>query len=222
MTRGNRQSGNAFIMILIGIILFGALAFSFARSAKQGSSNISSQEAHIVAGDILTYAQGIEKAVNRMRVRGISESNLDFIGADPAYDNATCNDPKCEVFNIAGGQAKWQATTGNANDGTPWAISGAVRVKDVGTDGTDPENSELILFLPNTDPNICYQINKKLGVDNPADNPPATLAAVNYSAQFTGTFTAASEISAAALDGKLAGCFRSGSTYHFYQVLIAR
>src|SRR5690606_22636311 len=99
-----RQSGNAFMMVLIGIVLFAALAFTFTRSGRQGISNVSTQEASLIAGDVISYGQAIERGVNRMRMKGVSESDLDFVGANGLYDNASCNEDKCQVFNAKGGQ----------------------------------------------------------------------------------------------------------------------
>lgn len=216
------QSGNAFMMVLIGVILFGALAFTFARSGRQGISNVSAREADITAGDILSYARHIEQGISRMRVKGVSESDLDFLGAGAAYDNAGCAIPKCEVFNPAGGQQAWQDPPGKANDGSAWAFTGNVNVAGIGKDAADDASADLVMFLPNVNPAVCVNINNKLGITNPADAPPSSTGGVDYSAKYTGTFAAGNALSAAEIDGKSAACYEDGGSYHFYQVLLAR
>lgn len=222
MTSRRSDSGNAFMMILIGIVLFGALAFTFTRSGRQGISNVSTQEASLIAGDVIAYGTAIERGINRIRVKGISEADLDFVGAGAAYDNASCTDPKCEIFNAAGAQQVWQPGVNKANDNSVWVFTGDVSVAEVGQDGGDAKSSELIAVLPNILLPICLEINKKLGVANPADAPPLIAAPVDTSTLFTGTFTAGGAITGAQLDGKRAACFNDGGDYSYYQVLLAR
>lgn len=217
-----RESGNAFMMVLIGIVLFAALAFTFTRSGRQGVSNVSTQEASLIAGDVISYGQAIERGVNRMRVKGVSESDIDFVGANGAYDNASCTEDKCEVFNAGGGQQVWQPVVTKANNGDAWIFTGDVSVANLGQDDGTAKSSELIAFMPNVHSAICMEINRKLGVDNPADAPPAATGAVNFSTLYTGTFTAGDAIAGAQLNGKRAGCFAVGTVYHYYQVLLAR
>ena len=88
---------------------------------------------------------------------------------------------------------------------------------------------ELLMILPNVSEEVCIAINKKLGIDNPADVPPQDVGgAYDITAHhFNGTFTAINRIDSTETDGKLAGCFEGGGspaagTYHFYQVLLER
>lgn len=216
------QSGNAFTMVLIGVVLFGALAFSFTRSGRQGMSNVSTQEAGIAAGDVMAYARNIEQGINRLRVKGVSESDIDFNGAGAGYDNTDCSTPKCEIFNPAGGQQVWQNTVTNANDGSDWLFTGAVSVDGLAQDNGTARSSELIMALPNMDVSVCREINRKLGIDNPADSPPSTSSGVSFTTKYAGTFTVGDSIGGTELDGKSAACFEDGGAYFFYQVLLAR
>ena len=61
------QSGNVFILILAGVVLFGALMFTFSRSADKGTGNLTKQQAKITAQDILSYAKIVEDAIDRVR-----------------------------------------------------------------------------------------------------------------------------------------------------------
>lgn len=221
MTLRRSESGNAFMMILIGIVLFSALAFTFTRSGRQGISNVSAQEASLIASDVIAYGQALERGVNRMRVKSISESDLDFSGAGGGYTNPGCSDDKCKIFNPAGGQQIWQPNIKKANDGTAWVFTGAISVAKVGRDDGDAKASELIAVMANVNPAICMEINRKLNVTNPADAPPVSNG-VGVSTLYAGTFTAGSAISSPELDGKRAACFKDGTRNHYYQVLLAR
>lgn len=222
ITHRRTQSGNAFLMVLIGVILFGALAFSFMRSGRQGMSNISTQEAGIAAGDTMAYARTIEAGISRMRVKGVSESDLDFVGASGSYDNAGCTVPKCEVFNAEGGQQVWQNYPARANAERNWVFTGAVSVENVGNDNGDAASADLMMVLPAMNQTVCREINNKLGIPNPSDAPPEAAASVDTSIKYTGTFTAGDSLSAPGLAGRTAGCYEDNGEYKFYQVLLAR
>ena len=210
------------MMVLIGVILFSALAYTFMRSGRQGISNVSSQESAMISGDIIAYAVSVERGVSRMRMKGVSEFDLDFVGAGATYDNTNCSEAKCEVFSAQGGQQAWQATVNKANDATPWQFTGAVSVADVGNDDGDAKSSELIMALSNINFAICMDINRKLGIENPSDEPPVSSGSPDFSTAYTGTFSAGSDIGGTELDGKRAACFENGGSYYFYQVLLAR
>ena len=217
----HHESGNVLVFILIGVALFGALGFTFMRSGQQGTGNLSSQQVKIAAGEVLSYAQQMERAVGKIRTRRVSESDISFeINGD--YVNAACAVDSCKVFNAAGGQMTWQTPPSGANDATNWAITGAVRVSKIGTDGIVASNADLTAFLPNVVLAVCLDINNRLGIANPSDAPPVATGAVSFATKFTGTFAPGNLLTAAQIDGKAAGCYRDGANYHFYQVLLAR
>jgi hypothetical protein len=222
----NAQSGNVFVLILVAIALFGALIMTFSRTSEQGTGTISDQQARVAAQDIIAFSQAVEGAVDRLRRNTISESDLDF-RHDGAYENASCGDSACRVFDAQGGKAISQSPPANANDGSNWRYTGAVRVNGIGTDGLTASNAELLMVLPNVRVETCRALNQILGVDNPDGLPPVVGGAVTYTTAFTGTFTAGSELSGATLNGKYAGCFEGNGTpatgtYHYYHVLLAR
>ncbi|MCB1529457.1 MAG: hypothetical protein H6853_00840 [Rhodospirillales bacterium] len=226
--RNKQDSGNILVIILVAIALFGALMFAFNKDSNQGTSNLTQKQTKIAAADILSYAQNIERAVNKLRLKGTSESDLDFENTAVAgYTNASCADDSCEIFDPLGGKQIWQAPPGGANDESQWAITGAIRINGVGTDGAAASNADLTLFLPNVTKMVCTEINTKLGVTNPGGDPPQTAGNANYTTKYQGTFAAGDLVSEANLNGKEAACFEgngtpAAGTYHFYQVLLAR
>lgn len=210
------------MMVLIGVILFGALAFTFARSARQGMSNVTTQEAGIAAGDVMAYARSLEQGINRMRIKGISESDLDFRGAGAAYNNAACSTDPCKVFLATGGQQVWQPNPGRANDGSEWIFTGAVSVTSLGNDAGDAASADLMMVLPNVNQTVCREINNRLGIPNPSDIPPVATGSITITTKYTGTFTAGSAIAGPGLAGKSTACYKYGTNHYFYQVLLAR
>ena len=216
---GRREDGNAFVIVLIGIVLFAALMFTFTRSARQGGDNLGDRQVTLLASDITEYAQGLERAVSRTMLNGISENQLSFANGQVAgYDNAgDCGSDKCRVFTSAGGGAAWQNPPANANDGSAWVVAGTNAVPGVGND----VNADLLLLLPNITHALCLKIDTQLGVALVNDDVPGTTGI--DTTQFTGTFADTARIGdAATLGGIHAACVKTGSHYYFYEVLLER
>lgn len=108
----NKHSGNALIIVLITIALFGALIFTFTRSGEQGTGNLSAQQSRMKAQDIASFFNEVDKAVQKLRMKGCSENDISFANAgDTASDIIDANgsatapaDESCHVFSSAGGK----------------------------------------------------------------------------------------------------------------------
>jgi hypothetical protein len=75
----NNESGNAFIIVMVGVVMFVALSFTVSKGMRSDNTNkLSVREIELAASDILNYASQMERAINRMRRNGISETELDF------------------------------------------------------------------------------------------------------------------------------------------------
>lgn len=227
MKSANRktESGNVFIFILLGVVLFAALSFTVARGMRGDTvSTMSEREAVLAASDILNYAQKLERAVNRIRSRGVSESDISFENTGVAgYTNANCTDNACRIFASSGGAASWKSPPSGANDGSDWVMTGQSCIEDLGTGaagcGSDGNgsNEELLAILPNVATNLCTAINDRLGISGiPADGGGGV-----SSTKFTGSFADGTEVS---LPGGPhdAACFSFGGNNYFYAVLLAR
>ena len=106
----NSEAGNIFVIVMLGVILFAALGFTFSRSIRTGSDNISQKAARLYALDIISHSQKIERAVQRLMRNGCSENNINFENfSDGGSANplATANN-RCDVFNVNGGSLQWQ------------------------------------------------------------------------------------------------------------------
>ena len=220
--RQKRESGNVFVIVLLGVVLFAALMFTFSRSARQGGENLSAKQLDVSISDILSYAQSIERATNRVMTGGhYSESQIDFDNSIVAgYANLTCGaDSKCKVFNPTGGGATWQNPPEGFNDGSGWIISGENAVPGIGADIA----ADLVLLLPGLIAVTCAAINEKLGISatlpQDIDNIDTT--------PFTGTFANTARIGVDAdLRNVRAACIQNmppaPDEYVFYYVLMDR
>ncbi|MCC7304950.1 MAG: hypothetical protein IT558_01685 [Alphaproteobacteria bacterium] len=217
----NTESGNVFLIILLGIALFAALAFTVSRSMRsESAATMSKRQAELAASDIMTYAQRLERAVSKLRSRNVSENDLDFTNAVVAgYPHGVVQPDEHKIFQKSGGGVNWQSPPSNVNDGSDWLFTGATCVPGVGSGSTGCEsdgtsNEELLAVLPNLKLIACEEINRRLGISA----MPAGGTVSNT--KFTGSFSdSAAPVGA---DGKNAACIESGGNYYFYYVLLAR
>lgn len=218
------ERGNVFLFIMLGVVLFAALTFTVSKSFQNQSTtgNLSKKEATLAASDILSYAQSVERAVNRIRRKSVSESDISFsFESGSAYEHGTPQPTRNNVFNSAGGGATWKAPQAGANDGSLWFFTGETCIQDLGTGGstcnTGGNDEELIMVLPNVDILVCDAINERLGIGvTPTDTGG------NYdTTPFTGSFGNGTKIVLAG-GPYTAACYTDGTNSDFYYVLLQR
>lgn len=220
MNNRKNESGNVFLIIILGVALFGALAFVVARGMRsETATGISRRQAELAAVDTLDYAQRIERAVAKIRARGTSENDIDFTnGMVAGYPHSPVQPAKNQIFSKAGGGASWKDPHPKANNGAPWLFTGETCVVDVGTGSTGCSSNglsdeELIAVLPNMNAIVCEEINRRLNVG-------AMPSGGGYSnVKFTGTY---SDANSPPTTGLNSACFTTGGNYYFYYVLLAR
>ncbi len=221
-----RERGNAFLFILLGVILFGALAFVVARGMRsETTGNLTKRKAQLAALDTLNYAQKLGRAVNRLQRRNISENDISFDNASVAgYAHTPVQPDSNKIFHHSGGRVTWQEPFQDANDGSSWLFTGETCIVNIGTGGAGCDTNtvsdeELLAVLPNLDQGVCEEINDRLGITGIPAN-----AGTGYSTtKFTGTYQ--DDTVPENMDGLTSGCFDGGagqSGYHFYYVLIER
>lgn len=219
----NPQAGNAVIFVLLGVILFGALIYTFTRSGQKGISNLNKQEAKIAAQDVMSYAQAIERAVNRVRKNGCSENLINFDDAAlTAYTNGDApGDNSCDIFNASGGNITYSAPPTKAGTATEWIFTGATEIEGAGEEGT----GDLVIMLRGIDVAVCNEINQNLGITTTDNAPPGDATTPPYT-KFVGTFAnnAAINDTDADIDKKTAGCVEltGASEYVFFSTLLER
>lgn len=217
------QRGNVFIIILLAVVLFAALSLTIARSMRSDTTtNMSKRQAELAASDILNYAQKIERAVNRVRRKGVSENDISFDQAHVAgYTHAQPATNK--VFNTTGGAVSWQAPPEGVNDGSDWVFTGATCIADIGTgptgcnSDTNISNEELTASLSSLTDNVCTRINAQLNITGiPADTGGGT-----STTKYQGAYADGTEVILAGGPFN-AACFSRGGNNYFYYVLLAR
>ncbi|MCB9981246.1 MAG: hypothetical protein H6860_02470 [Rhodospirillales bacterium] len=218
------EAGNVFVLILLGIVLFVALSLSISRGMRSDTtSNLSKQEAALAASDILAYAQKVERAVNRLRRKGVSENDISFDQAFVAgYNHTPAVADTNKVFNADGGAISWKSPPEGSNDGSEWFFTGETCIADLGTGATGCDtdsiaNEELIAVLPNVVDIVCEEINKRLNISA----IPADTGGGASTTKYQGSFSDDTEIILAGGPFN-AACFSDGANNHFYSILIAR
>jgi type II secretory pathway pseudopilin PulG len=231
-TRRNRNdTGNVFFVILIAVMLFAALTFTFTRGIQQGGNTVSQRQAELIASDMMTYAQRVERGVQKVLGERISENVLSFENSFVSgYSNPSCTVDSCRVFAPQGGGVAWQSPPANANTvATPYVyVTNRVGSADGTTRQIGTAARDLVILTP-VSRTICEAINKKA---NQLDFWEST-GAHNDSTLFTGNYESAAGTVIAngnADEQPRTGCFcdSGGGTcsdttpYYFYSVIYER
>ena len=245
------EAGNALLFVLIGIVLFAALTFTMSSGFRtEGTDRLSDRKAELAVSEILDYGARLQRAVDRIRRNGCSESDISFANSTVSgYEHDPEVDDKCKIFHPAGGGLSWKTPNpeyivssfegSGANFGQyhfPYGtcIYGVGDEYDFTGNGNcnanDQLNEDLIMILPYAKENICSRINKKTGVT--AESIPVEESCVADHRKFTGSYNGSCE-AADAQDGPLYskhfGCIQQGTGGNYptganivYYVLMAR
>lgn len=218
------ERGNVFMIILIAVVLFGALGFTMSRGFRSDTtSTMSARQAELAASDILAYAQKIERAVNRLRRNGCSESELSFENdIASGYDFSTRDE--CKLFESTGGKLTWTSPAEGVNDGSEWHFSGNIQIESLGT------TNSLTILLHSIDLEVCKKINKKAGLNEipQQDTLPSGLESIKFTGSFSIPPIGALGNTSNQYEGQPYGCFKGygnayeAGTYHFYYTLLIR
>lgn len=238
----NTRSGSAFFIILLAIAMFAGLSYAVMNGSRVSQANLTSEQSRAAATEIIAYATTLQKTVQTMRLRGVTETQFDFSNSvykklnttNITTANSSCASDACRVFNINGGRANPQiasALTTVNQDGWPttnW-ISGHAGFRVLRIEGIGTAAPDLVMLFPFLNAQVCMKINSILGITNPSNSPPVDNEGTN--SNYTGNIAsfpnpagyglgdASSEII-----GKSMFCVDNGSSTgnYFYAVLLAR
>jgi hypothetical protein len=214
--------GSALIIILIGIALFGFLAFAIGQSRKGSKAIMTTEEGRLMATEIVQYGNDIRLAVDKLVSLEMANSDATGLyfaasGANAAYGVAGAH-AEAEVFNDAGGALTYRAPPQDACDtACVYDFSGQFAIDNIGTASAD-----LVMTIVNLSAATCDKINaiQKTGFTSIPTEDAVALA------RFDGTTYGASSVS---IGGTMAGlksfCYQeSGGSarYVFVHVLRAR
>ena len=229
--KSHPESGNVFIFILLGVVLFAALSFSVSRGFRSSTTSaMSAREAELTATDIITYAQRVERAVNRLRRNGCSENEISFENAQVSGYSFTTRD-KCKVFDSTGGKLSY-AFPSNIDSAGFWMFSGRSCITGVGpsAEGTNCwsdslDNEELVIILPRmTSREVCESLNKSLHDVRTINQNTGDGDWDENTKKFVGVFTDSNRPEGQPVTGADSFCFEDDDKeeYHFIHTLIAR
>lgn len=221
------QAGNAFILILAGVFLFGALMFTFSRSAQKGTGNLSRQQAKIAAQEILNYARTVEGAVNRVRNNGCSENEISFVNTVVSgYSNASAPvDSSCDVFNSAGGKIEYMSAQNNWTIGANnWQFNSTFQVSDIGNTCASASCADLNVQLGGLNNDVCLHINNLLSLGTPTVPNDSNSDFTAFTGSFGIPIDVADEAGSSILAKHSSGCVFSNADSEniFYHILLAR
>ena len=154
--------------ILLAVALIVGLTAALSRGGRVSHNALSDQQAKIAAQEIIDYGNAVAAAVQKLRLRGCSETEISFEN-DVAAGYANGTNTSCRVFHPDGGALSWKTPpaeylNSSFSSGTGYGtyiINANNCIVNVGTDGPaagcDPQ--ELILMLPYIKDEIRDQIN---------------------------------------------------------------
>lgn len=221
------QSGNAIVYILIGIALFGALAYTFMHGAKTGQGNLTANQASIAAVEIIDYSARVGRTVNKLRQRGCSEKEINF---DNSLETHHINpyaraSGECDVFGAAGGNLTPMAIpsswiySGHSFDDI-FFYSGEDVIDGIGTTCTNASCADLTLAIWGVTKELCDALNNKLG-QSFATIPSSSLVGDAYKGDFEYNSIVFTD---PLLTGKNAVCYNDTgyNTYTYLSIIMAR
>lgn len=196
----SKESGVAIWYVLAGIVLFAALSYSFARSVSQSQSNTNTEQARIIANEILGYAETLRQATQRLiTVNGCSENDISFYSekwnTPVNYDNVNtpfaAGDFECHVFQRDGGGIGYK-------DHADLKAGGNLLItSDCGVAGIGTGAPEIVMLMRNVPLSVCKAVNRIVGVDMPSDEPSVQPYSCNYNSHTDGTFVTAGTLAGA-------------------------
>ena len=217
----HNEKGAALFYILIAVALLGMLSFTMTRQAGQEGglvSQMSSDKAKILAGDIMNHVTVLRSSIQQMNAIAASDfGDMSFILPTDANFDVTPPANTDKVFHPAGGGVP-MFTDGGAPyyDGqgtTGWVFQTATNVEWSETTATD-----LIASFVNIHPTICAEVNKRI---NGSDTIPSVAGLADWEdyLQEGGTDLALDATVCPACDGVVSLCLSNGTTNIFYNVV---
>ena len=238
------ERGNALVIILVSIGLLVGLTVMLTRMSSKTSGNLSTEQARLVAQNMMRTAQTYESATQRLiNVNRCSENEINF---DNPYTTQNYNntdapaDGRCDYFNVNGAGLVYTAPDPDFLDidesAKPqygeWVLNAKQCILEVGTGEsscTADSEADLIIMIPHIRLDVCNHVNLLNGIDQYLGGPPRE---DQSGSGFVGAYTSSNGAigdlaSSANLVGKTTGCFQDinglwDQSYVFYHTLLAR
>lgn len=164
------QSGNAFLYILIAVILFGALMFTLSRTEDQDntSSELGEGRSKVAANAILGYAASVTNAITQLQAASVPNDKIDFmLPSDTDFNNDTALRPDIyKLFHPSGGGLDYRAMPKDAAEDDGAGLDAGYYVGRFNSVEWTPSNTPDILFVAyEINTATCEELNSKLAGD---------------------------------------------------------
>jgi len=175
--KNHSQRGSAIVLLLIAVALFAAVAYAFTQGSRNNTSMITAEQAKAKAVQLIEYANEVQTAAKRLRLRGCQDTQISVENGSGHYINPNSpSDLRCNIFSVNGGGVNpkinpdWFETA--PDSWTPW-FNVDMAIQDVGT-----PKPELVMWLAGIKPEICTQVNQMLGMSGTSADPLTLTTAV--------------------------------------------
>ena len=222
------ESGNAFVYILIAVVLFGSLSFMMSRSNTNTAAKSELDDAQLAfqVEAIIKYTTEVQSVLARMQASGTHPDDIDFIlpGA-AAFDTAPNYD---KIYHSAGG-GLYQKNLNTAILGIPvttptagWYLGSFNNVE-----WTPSTSNDIVLTAYNISDELCAALNKKLIGDETVPSITFDPAEVLIDDSFGGASNDNFEVAdCASCEGKPMLCINGTppglSVNAFYSIVLAQ
>lgn len=183
----SKQAGNAILIILIAVFLFGALAAAFMRGSRTGQTNLTAGQTRLLAQELLSYAQTLERASIKLIQRGCAPSQLSYVGlsGDCNTNPVAPTDNSCDVLHSNGGMIS-TIDLSTSLPGLSIRVSGGTSMQNIGTwDSSDAErHQDMVIWFADIPLALCEEMDRMAGnsgaVPNIADLDASCFGAAGY------------------------------------------
>lgn len=165
-TKNSSESGNAFLYILIAVILFGALIFTLSRTSDNddGTGELAEGQKTIAVNEILAYAASAQNVLTQMQASAVQTDQIDFmVPSDSAF-----NDPPTiyKFFHPDGGGMTLKTLPKVAIDDNGSGVDPGYYIGRYNSIEWTPSTTNDILFTAyELKQDVCAAINLKLTGD---------------------------------------------------------
>lgn len=219
------QRGNAFVYILIAVVLFAGLTFAITSNMQNSADKeISEAQAKTAATQILAYASEAQNAINRMTMNGTEIDDIDFtMPSNASFNNApTIN----KLFHPDGGGLQYKNLPVNSSNLTTTPANAYYVGKDNNFEWTPTASRDVLFTAFSLKKEVCQELNRKISGSPTVPKVASTnLRVYLVSSSYYGGVDL--DMTAAACPDcaeKPALCISSSNEnrYAFYSILIAR
>lgn len=219
------ETGNAFVYILLAVVLLAALTLVLSRSQEGDSSMDELTEAKIelYANNIIQYAAAAQRAVDQMTISGTVIDNIDFIlPSDAAFETGSDIN---KLYHPDGGGLVYKPMPSNYQDEIASAPSAGFYIgRFNNVEWTETSADDVIFTAWEINDQVCAKINKLIT----GSSTIPTVTSADPSSQFVDTtFGGAANADfttteCAACESYPTLCIQSGSVKAYYQILASQ